>query len=117
MGLDDAFILEKVQEAYRPPSFMSNESDDVPLEKFRQFSLTDLLGERIVGIKKIKNTRKYDPERESPNPEYFVVLEFQSGNFLLIEEEGCNDFTIQHCFYYNGNKTRYSDKLFNCNTN
>ena len=115
MTLEDAFILEKVNEAYRPPSFMSQESDDIPLEKFSQFSLRDLLGERIVGIKKIKNTREYDSKRQSPNPEYFDVLEFESGGFLLVEEEGWQDGTTLHSFYYNGKITRYSDKLFDGN--
>lgn len=111
MTLDDEFILAKKSEADRPPLYVLS-CDDTPLERYRQFGLKDLLGERFIGVRKIKNPKEYDSSRESPNPEYFDLIEFESGGFLLTEEEGWEDGTTLHCFYYDGRSVRYTDRLF-----
>lgn len=114
MSLDDIgddFILGKKSEADKPPLYISSDFN-IPEEKYSQFNLDDLLGERILQTRKIKNLDKYNPEVESPNPEYFNVLIFESGNFLILEEEGWQDGTTLHSYFYDGKSVRYSDRLF-----
>ena len=111
MSLDDSFILAKKKEVNRPPLYVLS-SENIPLSRYQQFSVNDLFGERIVSYRKIKNPKEYDPERESPNPEYFDVWIFESENFLLFEDEGWGDGSTLHCFYYNGSNVRYTDRLF-----
>ena len=112
MALEDQFVLEMVAEADRPPHFLTEAAMDVPQERYRQFGLADMVGERIMRAWKIKNPREYDPEVESPNPEYFDVIEFESGGFLLVEAQGWDDGTTYHSFYYDTRSTRYADGLF-----
>ncbi|MEK6914513.1 MAG: hypothetical protein AABW83_02575 [Nanoarchaeota archaeon] len=105
MNLDeisDDFILMKKSEVSKLPLFKS----------FRQFDLSDLIGEMIVQTREIKNPKEYNPEVESPNPEYFKVLIFKSDNFLIFEEEGWQDGTTLHSYFYDGKSVRYNNDLF-----
>ena len=99
MALDDEFILEKMRGAEKT-------------EFEPQFTLTDLLGKTIIGYKQIKNSKDYDPEVESPNPEYFDVLSFTDGTFLLSENWGDGECDHLRFYYYDGNSTKYLDELF-----
>ena len=97
--LTDKFILNKVEEALE--------------ERFsQQFSLKDLVGKTIESHRKIKNPRKYNPEVESPNPEYFNALIFSDGTFLVTERWGDGESGHLNCYYYDGRKTIYSHQLF-----
>ena len=114
MSLDDIssdFILSKRAEANKPPLYVFSDIN-IPESMYSQFSLGDLLGERIFQHRKIENPANYNPEVESPNPEYFKVIIFESGNFLIFEEQGWDDGTTLHSYFYDGKSVRYSDMLF-----
>ena len=96
--LSDESILDKISRRSR--------------ETKPEFSLDDLVGKTISSRRKIKNPRDYDPEVTSPNPEYFNVLEFSDGTFLLTENWGDGDCEHIDFFYFNGQKTLYSSALF-----
>ena len=112
MSLDDNFILEMVAKADRPPHFLTDEAINVPEGRYNQFNLGDMLGEINLGYRKIKNPKVYDPKVESPNPEYFDVIEFENGGFWLTEVQRWNGGITYHSFYYDGQTIRYTDKLF-----
>lgn len=97
--LTDDYILNRMEEA-------------VKKEFEPQFSLQDLVGKTIQSHRQIRNPRKYDPTRENPNPEYFDVLLFSDGTFLTTENFGDGECGHLNYFYYDGQKTRYSDQLF-----
>lgn len=97
--LTETYILERKNEAV--------ESEFEP-----KFSLEDLVGKTISEHRKIKNPKEYDPEKESPNPEYFDVLVFSDGTFLLTENWGDCECGHLKYYYFNGRKTLYSDQLF-----
>lgn len=99
--LTDAYILMKKGEAR-------------PVESGSQFSLADLVGKGIDEHRQIRNPREYDPETSSPNPEFFDVFIFSDETFLLTENRGDGECTTLHSFFYNGNRTLYSDSLFGC---
>lgn len=76
------------------------------------FTLEDLVGKTISGYRRIKNNRSFDPTRESPNPEYFSVLEFSDGSMLLTEKWGDLENTHLHHYYYDKKTVRFSSELF-----
>ena len=97
--LSDVFILEKMEEA-----------KEVEFEP--QFSLQDLVGKTISGCRQIRNPRKYNPEVESPNPENFDVVLFTDKSFLITKNWGDGECGYLKYYYYDGQKTLYSDQLF-----
>ncbi len=99
MALDDEFVIEKIGEAEKT-------------EFEPQFTLTDLIGKTILGYRQIKNPKDYDPEGFGPNPEYFDVLSFTDGTFLLSENWGDGECAHLNFYYYDGDNTKYSDQLF-----
>ena len=103
MPLEDDFVLASVAQADKPP--LSVFSVDIPDERYSQFNVSDLLGETITGYRRIKNPNE-------SNSDYFHLVEFQSGNFLVSEEEGWQDGTTMHWYYHDGRSTKYSDRLF-----
>ena len=76
------------------------------------FYLEDLVGKTIQAYRQIRNPRKYDSTRESPNPEHFDILLFSDGTFLATENWGDGECGHLNYYYYNGQETRYSDQLF-----
>jgi hypothetical protein len=76
------------------------------------FVLDDLIGKTIRDHRLIKNPRKCNPEKESPNPEYFDVLVFNDNTFLMTECWGDGECGHLRYYFYNGQKTSYSDRLF-----
>lgn len=77
-----------------------------------QFTLLDLVGKTISSHRKIRNVRKYNPECQSPNPEFFDVLEFNDGAMLLTENWGDLECGHLDFYYYNGKEVLFSDELF-----
>jgi hypothetical protein len=99
MSLPDEYIIRQIGKA-----------DKKQFES--QFSLEDFTGKTIVEHRKIKNPKPYDPEVASPNPENFDVLVFSDNTFLVTECWGDGECGHLNYYYYNGNKTLYSDRLF-----
>ena len=97
--LTDKYILECMSEARE-------------IEFEPQFSLEDFVGKTIESHRRIKNPRKYNPQTESPNPEYFDVLVFSDKTFLLTKMWGDGECAHLNAYYFNGNRTLYSDSLF-----
>ena len=97
--LTDKYILDRMQKARK-------------IEFKPQFSLHDLVGKTIQEYRKIRNPRKWDLKRETPNPEYFDALIFLDRTFLVIENYGDCECQNLNYFYHNGKKTLYSDQLF-----
>jgi hypothetical protein len=56
MVLEDSFILEKKSEADRPP--LSVFSPNVSKERYKQFTLNDLIGELIIGCRVLLRKRR-----------------------------------------------------------
>ncbi len=77
-----------------------------------QFSLEDLVGKTLESVRKVKNPKQYNPEVESPNPEYFTALIFSDRTFLVDERWGDGECAHHDSYYFNGRETLYSDKLF-----
>ena len=96
--LTNDYILDRMREAER--------------EFNPQFSLQDLVGKTFEAYRQIRNPREYDPTRESPDPEYFDVLLFSDGTFLVTENWSDGECSHLDYFYYDGQKTLYSDQLF-----
>ena len=69
------------------------------------FSLTDIVGKTIIESRKIKN-----PGRD--NPEFLNVMLFSDDTFLVTELIGDGENSTLHAYFYDGQKTRYSDRLF-----
>ena len=76
------------------------------------FSLEDLVGRTISGIKEIENPLPYNPEVSSPNPEKFKVIIFKDGSYLLHMNVGWNDGSTLHTFLVENSRVRYSYLLY-----
>ena len=65
-------------------------SNSIP-KIYHQFSLQDLVGERIIG------TREVFRKREG-NPEYLDVVDFESGRTLIAGNKGWHDGSTCHMY-------------------
>lgn len=77
------------------------------------FTLENLVGKTISNHKKIKNPKPYNPKIESPNPEYFNVLEFSDGSILLFKAWGDTECVHLSSYLYESRdkKIYYNDNL------
>ena len=75
------------------------------IEREPEFSLKDLIGEKIIGAREVK--------RNKGNPIYLDVIDFESGRALVSGVESRYDIATHHMLLIekNGN-FRYSGSLF-----
>ena len=71
-----------------------------------QFTLDILVGKTILEHRKVRN-----PKKEN-NPMYFDVVVFTDETFLLTRCWGDGECEHIYSYYYNGEKTKFSDGLF-----
>ena len=76
-----------------------------------QFTLRDFIGKTIDHHRRIRNPTEYDPNWESPNPEFYSVLEWTDGSILLFENYGDGECSKTNSYYYNGKKVLFSQSL------
>ena len=71
-----------------------------------QFTLKDLIGEKIVSVRKIFRGR-------NKNPDFLDILDFESGRILITGVEGVCDGSIYHQYLVERDcSVKYSYGLF-----
>ena len=108
MGSDEEILgifQDKLDEHY--VSHYKRKDTDKP-----EFTLADLVGKTLVSGRLIKNPRSYDPECESPNPEYFTVIELTGNSVLLTEMWGDMECGHLEAYLFDGKRVLHSDSLF-----
>ena len=75
------------------------------IEEEPRFSLKDLIGEKIIGVREVK--------RNKGNPVYLEVLDFESGKALVSGVESRHDkITYRMLLIEKNGNFRYSSSLF-----
>ncbi len=104
-------IEKRLLELFLP--HITDDKREIDRRPENQFTLDDLKYCQFQGNMLVRNPKPYNLEIESPNPEYFLVINFGDRK-LLVENWGDGECGHQEFYYYDGKEVRYAHELFLC---